>query len=249
MRAFCQEFKGSEDVRLIVKTFPNPHNDIEAILREMDAEYPRHAAIELISTPLDHGRMRYLYEHAGCLVSPSRGEGFGLPVAEAMLLGCPVIATIYSGQADICQAEHCWPVDYKLEPARTHLTEGKSFWAEPSLDSLRQQMRSVYNASAQERAEKTGRARRSWRNASPGKGGRTPLGLLPGGARSGKTNRYSGCRPRRRRRSIGFVTTWNTKCGIAEYTRYLATNLPMGIGLPSSPTGPGRNWSDRMSRT
>ena len=76
--------------------------------------------------------MRYLYTHAGCLVSASRGEGFGLPVAEAMLLGCPVIATIYSGQADICRAEHCWPVDYKLEPARTHLTEGNSFWAEPS---------------------------------------------------------------------------------------------------------------------
>ena len=93
-------------------------------------------------------------------MSPSRGEGFGLPAAEAMLLGCPVIATIYSGQADICQAEHCWPVDYSLQPARTHLTEGKSFWAEPSLDSLRQQMRSVYKASAQERAEKTERARR-----------------------------------------------------------------------------------------
>src|SRR5205085_2183692 len=28
--------------------------------------------------------------------------------------------------------------------------------------------------------------------------------------------------------SIGFVTTWNTRCGIAEYTRYLATNLPDG---------------------
>jgi glycosyltransferase involved in cell wall biosynthesis len=26
--------------------------------------------------------------------------------------------------------------------------------------------------------------------------------------------------------SIGFVTTWNTRCGIAEYTRYLATSLP-----------------------
>ena len=137
MRAFCEEFKAGEDVRLIIKTFPNPHNEIEKIVREIDGEYPRHAPIEVISTPLDLGEMRYLYAHAGCLVSASRGEGFGLPVAEAMLVGCPVIATIYSGQADICQAEHCWPVDYKLEPARTHLTEGNSFWAEPSVDSLR----------------------------------------------------------------------------------------------------------------
>ena len=28
--------------------------------------------------------------------------------------------------------------------------------------------------------------------------------------------------------SIGFVSTWNARCGIAEYTRYLATNLPAG---------------------
>ena len=24
---------------------------------------------------------------------------------------------------------------------------------------------------------------------------------------------------------IGFISTWNTRCGIAEYTRYLASNL------------------------
>ena len=49
------------------------------------ANIPRHAPIQVISTPLDPGEMRYLYTHAGCLVSASRGEGFGLPVAEAML--------------------------------------------------------------------------------------------------------------------------------------------------------------------
>jgi glycosyltransferase involved in cell wall biosynthesis len=229
VRAFCEEFKGSEDVRLIIKTFPNPHNDIETILREMDGEYPGHAAIELISTPLDPGQIRYLYEHAGCLVSPSRGEGFGLPAAEAMLLGCPVIATIYSGQADICQAEHCWPVDYSLQPARTHLTEGKSFWAEPSLDSLRQQMRSVYRASAQERAEKTERARRfvadrfTWKKVAERHWGYCQAAL--------QAARETGSPVAVRAaggRSIGFVTTWNTKCGIAEYTRYLATSLPDG---------------------
>ena len=42
--------------------------------------------------------------HAGCLVSGQPRRGFRLPVAEAMLVGCPVIATIYSGQADIAEA-------------------------------------------------------------------------------------------------------------------------------------------------
>lgn len=34
-----------------------------------------------------------LYKHAACLVQPSLHEGFGSPVAEAMALGCPVIAS------------------------------------------------------------------------------------------------------------------------------------------------------------
>ena len=112
-------------------------------------------------------------------------------------------------------------------------------------------MRSVYKASAQERTEKTERARRfvlsrfTWQKvaerhwgycqAALESGQKTPAARLP-------------CRAAAER-SIGFVTTWNTKCGIAEYTRYLATSLPDGHGLPSSPIGPGRNWSDRMKHT
>jgi glycosyltransferase involved in cell wall biosynthesis len=38
-----------------------------------------------------------------------------------------------------------------------------------------------------------------------------------------------GIRTAAEQRSIGFVTTWNTKCGIAEYTRYLAASLPLGL--------------------
>lgn len=229
VRAFCEEFKAGEKVRLIVKTFPNPHNEIEKTVGEFEADFPRHAPIQVISTPLDSGEMRYLYTRAGCLVSASRGEGFGLPVAEAMLLGCPVIATMYSGQADICRAEHCWPVDYKLEPARTHLSKGNSFWAEPSVDSLRQQMRSVYKASAHERAEKTARARQfvldrfTWQKVAE-----RHWGYCQAALNSAKDAGSTVVVHAAAARSIGFVSTWNTKCGIAEYTRHLATSLPDG---------------------
>jgi glycosyltransferase involved in cell wall biosynthesis len=37
--------------------------------------------------------LRFLYENAICLCFPSRFEGFGMPLVEAMLCGCPVIAT------------------------------------------------------------------------------------------------------------------------------------------------------------
>jgi len=40
----------------------------------------------------DDSYLSALYQQARCLVYPSRYEGFGLPIVEAMKLGCPVVA-------------------------------------------------------------------------------------------------------------------------------------------------------------
>ena len=46
--------------------------------------------------------LRTLYENAACLLFPSRYEGFGLPPVEAMICGCPVIATRGGAVEEIC---------------------------------------------------------------------------------------------------------------------------------------------------
>lgn len=226
VKAFCQEFSSRNEVRLVIKTSHNPHNTLERILRETFQAYPSHPPVDVIWTSLRLGQMRWLYEKAGCLVSASRGEGFGLPVAEAMLAGCPVIATVYSGQADICTNENCWPVEYRLEQARTHLTEGTSEWAEPSLTSLRQQMRNLYRAVAKDCRRRTEAARRHvkerflWRLAAERHSSACEEAL---NERSRKAKLLGAPKPRYR---IGFVTPWNSRCGIAEYSRYLVHSLP-----------------------
>lgn len=48
------------------------------------------------------GELRALYENALCLAFPSRTEGFGLPPAEAMLLGCPVVVAPCGALPEIC---------------------------------------------------------------------------------------------------------------------------------------------------
>ncbi len=44
----------------------------------------------------------YFLKHALCLAFPSLNEGFGLPVVEAMALGCPVVSSYHSSMAEVC---------------------------------------------------------------------------------------------------------------------------------------------------
>jgi glycosyltransferase involved in cell wall biosynthesis len=43
-----------------------------------------------------------LYRHALCLVYPSLYEGFGLPVLEAMVCGCPVVVSRIASLPEVC---------------------------------------------------------------------------------------------------------------------------------------------------
>lgn len=46
--------------------------------------------------------LAWLYSHALCLAFPSRSEGFGIPLVEAMALGCPIVASDQSCLPEIC---------------------------------------------------------------------------------------------------------------------------------------------------
>ncbi|AYC99971.1 glycosyltransferase [Neorhizobium sp. NCHU2750] len=46
--------------------------------------------------------LAYFLQHALCLAFPSLNEGFGLPIVEAMALGCPVLSSSHSSMAEVC---------------------------------------------------------------------------------------------------------------------------------------------------
>ena len=75
----------------------------------------------MINEDLDYGYIINLYKRCHALVAPSRGEGFGLPMAEAMLFDLPVITTGYGGQSDFCTDETAWLIDYSFAYAKTHM--------------------------------------------------------------------------------------------------------------------------------
>ena len=53
------------------------------------------------AVPADDRALATLYAHARGLVVPSRGEGFGIPIVEAMSLGCPVACMRVIGCAEV----------------------------------------------------------------------------------------------------------------------------------------------------
>lgn len=167
------------EATLIVKTFPNPHNDVARQLHDLGyrsrpvaqrAVTPeagpatvtrwrqggRH--VLLIDADLPPEQIVWLYRQCDLLVAPSRGEGFGLPMAEAMLFDVPVVTTDSGGQRDFCTPETAWLVRSRQVAARTHFALPGSCWAEPDAESLHEAILAVMNATPEERAVRTERA-------------------------------------------------------------------------------------------
>ena len=101
---------------------------MEAI-RKKSAQLP----IKVISEYYERGEIYDLLAMADCYVSLHRAEGFGLPLAEAMYLGKPVIATAYSGNMDFMNVNNSYLVRYTLVELEKDIGPyGKSaLWAEP----------------------------------------------------------------------------------------------------------------------
>lgn len=55
--------------------------------------------------------MATLYRSADCFVISTRGEGWGMPILEAMACGLPAIATNWSSQVDFFNETNGYPVD------------------------------------------------------------------------------------------------------------------------------------------
>ncbi|HRF91613.1 MAG TPA: glycosyltransferase, partial [Desulfobacter postgatei] len=176
--------------------------------------------ILLVEDELSPGQLVSLYRHSDLLVAPSRGEGFGLPMAEAMALELPVLTTGFGGQTDFCSHETAWLTDYKFSRARTHMALPDSVWVEPDLGDLTRQMEHISRLPAEKINRKTRAAKENilknyaWRQVSK----RLTQAI--------ETLDHQNCPAPEPR--IGWVTTWNTRCGIASYSKYLVRCLSVG---------------------
>lgn len=227
LEAYGRQFTASDDVTLIVKSFANPHNQIDDWLAQARAKYPDYPDVVIIEEDLNDSQLKKLYQDCHVLIAPSRAEGFGLPLAEAMLSGLAVITTGWSGQLDFCNDQNSWLVDYHFAPADTHFELFNSVWAEPDMDDLAQKMREVFEVSEAEILQRSERASKlllshyRWEQVAQ--------------RNVDAAREFSRVLPEKEMR-LGWVSSWNTRCGIATYSEHLlqAITQPVCILAPDA---------------
>lgn len=151
----CETFKNDKDVGIILKTNMGRNSKIDRtnvsnIMKQLLSEvrvgpYPK---FYLLHGEMNDDEIAALYKHKQikCLVSLTRGEGYGLPILEAAASGLPVIATNWSGHLDFLNKGKFIPINYQLTDVHPSKIDNRLFvngskWANPNEDDFKRRMR------------------------------------------------------------------------------------------------------------
>jgi len=155
LRAFNEEFSADDDAVLIVKCVnTDPAVDVRAQIRALGLRADGGRIEVVLDRLLPTYQLGSLYRSADCFVSTSRGEGWGMPILEAMACGLPVIATDWSAPRSFMHEGNAYPLRVRrLVPAVAKCPYYEGFrWAEPDEEHLRHLLRWVYEHREEARA-------------------------------------------------------------------------------------------------
>lgn len=220
LEAWAKAFTSADPVCLVIKTFPNPHNDAEQQLERLTHRYPNLAKVEIVNRDVEQQELLQFYADADVMVLPSRGEGYNLPALEAMASGLPLIVTGHGGQRDFCSDREARLISYRFASSQSHVSGHHSLWVEPDVEdlaaALREQADPEQAAAIEERRQRA---------------------LLAAARESDKMawlHRYTNMvenllnASNRETARVAWVSTWSVQCGIAQYSQYLIQHFSPG---------------------
>lgn len=142
INAFKQAFdKGSKDVGLVIKV-NNPTEECMATLRDLLDGYEN---VYFITKILDKPEVNGLINCVDVFVSMHRAEGFGLVMAEAMLLKTACIATNWSSNTEFMTSDVACMLPYTMTEIKTadSVYPAGGIWADPSVEDAAKYMRKL----------------------------------------------------------------------------------------------------------
>ena len=163
VRAYTRAFTENDDVTLVLKFFNGdasvtPTTIVDFIRAEREAVKNSPKIVVMLKTVSDN-EIWSLIHSCDCFVLSSRGEGWGLPLSDAMAAGKPTIGPRWSGNLEFMNDENSYLIDIDnlVEvPWKGLLTrgygEGQKICA-PSVASLMKIMRDVVSNQEEARAK------------------------------------------------------------------------------------------------
>lgn len=143
LNAFKKAFdKQNQSVGLVIK-INNPTPESRKLIRSVLDGYTN---VYLIEETLSRDEVNSLTKCVDVVVSLHRAEGFGLVLAEAMLLGTPTIATNWSSNTEFMNEDVACMVDYELTTIEKDMPPFKAGnrWADADLEQAAGYMRKLY---------------------------------------------------------------------------------------------------------
>ena len=147
MRAFAKAFPDEPNAKLVFKTMgANNHAHEVAEMEALAKSLGLQGRFLHIADYLSHADLYGLTAACDVYISLHRGEGFGIGMAEAMLMGRPVIATDWSANTEFCRPGASFPIPYRLVPVKPneYFTSMKE-WAEADVDAAASALRTCFD--------------------------------------------------------------------------------------------------------
>ena len=159
VRAYQSAFTKQDNVTLIIKDIGSTsfyrHMSLIPRLWQL-AKKPQSPPLLVLLEEFDETKLAELYRGCDVLALPYRGEGFGMPLLEAMACGKPVIVTAEGPASEFCPADCSYLIPARTVPVPGGIDgfgelAGESTWYEPDLIELARVMRDVYENQAEAR--------------------------------------------------------------------------------------------------
>lgn len=164
IKAYAAEFKNQQDVALVMKTYGHYVGNVypleekaqnEKIVKEIGnfknsvilEEYKVSTApVFFVPGVLPFENISWLHDRSSVFALSTRGEGFGLTIAEALMHKKPVIVPDKGGHIDYINQDAAFFIEGSWVPSSGDLMHTcDTHWYEPNIKSLRKQLRKSYN--------------------------------------------------------------------------------------------------------